>query len=299
MTDRKRVLVTGANGHLGRRLVTHLAPTYRVRAIVRSERARRQLEQAAGPKDAEINVLDYGDRDGLAAAARECAYAVHLVGIIKESATSRYEEAHEATARALADAADAAQMERVINLSILGSDAASTNPCLASKARAEQILLEARTPAVVLRVPMVLGENDYASMALKRRARNRVNVLLRGASREQPIYAGDVVDAIAASLTCPGLDNVIVELAGPLSLTRRALIRRAGELTGHRPRSLSIPLGIGIAAAFLLELISSNPPVTRAMLRVLDHDDEIDSTEAVSRLGIELTPLDEMLIRCA
>ena len=298
MTTRERVLVTGANGHLGRGLVSHLAANYRVRAIVRSEHARRQLTEVVDTTDIETRVLDYRDSQAVSDAAREASYAVHLVGIIKESSRSRYEEAHEATTRALSAAADANHIQRIVYLSILGSDVSSTNPCLASKARAERILLDARTPALILRVPMVLGENDFAAMALKRRARASVNVLLRGRSREQPIYAGDVIAAIGVGLERPGLDDVILNLAGAESLPRHRLIRRAGQFTGNAPHAFSVPLGIGLAAALVLERVSGNPPITRAMLGVLDHDDDIDPTDAVKRLGIELTSLDETLRRC-
>jgi hypothetical protein len=47
-----------------------------------------------------------------------------------------------------------------------------------------------------------------------------------------------------------------------------------------------------------LEALLANPPVTPAMLEVLDHDDRVDPGAACRRLGIELTPLDEMLRRC-
>ena len=52
------------------------------------------------------------------------------------------------------------------------------------------------------------------------------------------------------------------------------------------------------AAAAVLGAVSKNPPVTSAMLGVLDHDDAVDPSEAARRLGIQLTPLDETLRRC-
>ena len=96
--------------------------------------------------------------------------AVHLVGIIKESANSRFVDAHEATTRTLEAAAARAGVSRIVYMSILGSHPEAANACLASKGRAEQILLEGRISTVVLRVPMVLGEGDYASAALARKA---------------------------------------------------------------------------------------------------------------------------------
>ena len=53
-----------------------------------------------------------------------------------------------------------------------------------------------------------------------------------------------------------------------------------------------------LAAAFLLETILPDPPLTRAMVGVLDHDDDVGTEETCERLGIRLTPLDRTLQRC-
>lgn len=297
------VLVTGANGHLGRRLLRRLEGERELHAVVRSERARGQIQALGLDPAPAISVLDYADAEALAAAARGCSHAVHLVGILKESSNSRYVAAHEDSARALARAADAAGMSRVVLLSILGSHPDAANPCLASKGRGERILLAAKTPALVLRVPMVLGEGDPASRALAAQARAPFVALLRGgASLEQPIYAGDVVEAIVAGVTRPGLDDLSLDLAGPEAVSRRALLERAVRQVhgpdGGMPKVLSVPLGLNLGVAFLLEKLMADPPVTRAMLGVLNHDDDVSVAEACEKLGVALTPLDETLRRC-
>ena len=296
MTEAGRVLVTGANGHLGRRLLLRLAGKRPTRAVVRSGHAARVL---AEDLDVETRVLDYADAAALADAAQGCSHAVHLVGILKEGASSSYQRAHEDATRALAAAAEAAGLRRIVYLSILGSAPGSSNACLASKGRAEQILLAAKTPALVLRVPMVLGEGDFASRSLRNQAVAPVLLMTRGgASREQPIYAGDAVEAIVAGLTRQGLDDMALDLAGPESLSRRELVRRAATLHGRRPLALPVPLMLVKGVAGLMELTSKNPPMTRAMLGVLEHDDEVDPGDSCQRLGLRLTSLDETLRRC-
>lgn len=301
-TARGCVLVTGANGNLGRALVARLArggvAKGAVRAVVRSERAAatvRALREAP-----EVVVLDYSDATALAAAAAGCTAVVHLVGILKEAPGTSYVDAHERTARALAAAAPRAGCHRVVYLSILGARADSPNACLVSKARAEAILLAPPLHTTVLRVPMVLGGDDYATAALRARARARVVPLVRGgASYEQPIDAADVVEAIAAALARPALAGRVLELAGPESLPRHALLRRAAALAGAQgPAVLPIPLFAVRAFAALAERLSANPPLTSAMLGVLEHDDRVDPAPACAALGIRLTPLDETLRRC-
>jgi uncharacterized protein YbjT (DUF2867 family) len=291
-----RVLVTGANGHLGRALVRRLARITSVRAVVRSDRAAETLGPIAG--DVDVVVLDYADVDALARAARGCDAAVHLVGILKEGAGARYVDAHEGTSRSLAEAARRVGLARIVTVGILGADPHSPNPCLASRARAEAILLAPPLATTVLRVPMVLGGDDPAVRALRARARARIVVLPRGgASLEQPIDAADVVEAIVAALARPALAGRVLELAGPESLPRRDLVRRAAALVGGRPRVVPVPLAPLRAAAALAARWMDRPPITPAMLDVLEHDDRADPDPACRALGIQLTPLDDTLRR--
>ena len=286
----ERILITGANGHLGRRLIARLRGDREVVAVVRSDRAAAMLE-ASG---AVVRLVDYRDADALAEAADGCDAAVHLAGIIRETADNRYVDAHQGTARALGGL-DGIRL--VVYLSVVGAARDSPNACFASKAAAESLLLAAPTTTRVLRVPMVLGEGDYASLALLRHARGRLSLTFRAGSFEQPVYAGDVVDAILALLQAPDAPD-LTELAGPERVTRRELIQRAGAVLGRRPVLLSLPVALGRALATALERLSANPPVTRAMLDVLDHDDDVDVTVACKRLGLALTTLDETLRRC-
>ncbi|MCZ6828629.1 MAG: NAD(P)H-binding protein [Gammaproteobacteria bacterium] len=305
MNDRaKPVLITGANGHLGKKLIEALAATP-VRAVVRSSIATKDLEAWISLHRLEqVQVLqcDFLDPAAMIAAASGCAYAVHLVGIIKEVGSNTFARAHIQTTQVLLEALADSDIEKVCYLSILGAAADSANPCLASRGQAEQQFLAASLPTLVLRIPMVLGEGDYASRALLRKARVALGFGFRDSSLEQPIYAGDVIRAIIADIdrTAAGdqVCNQLLELAGPESLSRTALVQRASKTLGTRPKTVSLPLGLGLALAWLLEKTSQSPPVSRAMLGVLDHDDNIDPQPACRELSIELTPLDDTLTRC-
>ena len=94
------------------------------------------------------------------AAVTDIEAVVHLVGIIKEMPGTRYVEAHEQTCHALALASSRAGVQRIVYLSILGSAPDADNECLASKGRAETLLLDDRVATTVIRVPMVLGGDD-------------------------------------------------------------------------------------------------------------------------------------------
>ncbi|MEN8183148.1 MAG: NAD(P)H-binding protein [Myxococcota bacterium] len=297
-----RLLVTGANGHLGRRLIERVLREDRapgVEAVVRSDRAAAVLEPLRALGELRIHIVDPGDADALTSVGRGCTHAIHLIGILKQGPGTRYADAHEGTCSALARAAEKNAFRRIVYLSILGASVDSKNACLASKARAEQILLEAPVPTVVLRVPMVLGGEEPGARAIRAQARAGLVPLVRGGrSREQPIDADDVTQAILRGLSLPGLGPEILALAGPESLPRRELLERAAALTGGRPRVVALPLWLAWLFAGASELVLASPPLTRAMLGVLEQDDDVDPGQACARLELELTPLDETLRRC-
>ncbi len=303
MRQRDRILVTGANGQLGlhlmRRLAETDAPAAAVRAAVRSERAAQSVARLPERFRPETVIVDYAEPAQLARAADGCGVVVHLVGVIKESSTTRFADAHEASCSAIATAAEKAGVCRIVYLSVLGADPDASNACLASKGAAERILLAGAVPATVVRLPMVLGRGNAAARALRGQARARVLPLPRGgATRQQPIAADDVVEAIAAAASRDGDENRVLDLAGPESLSHRELVARAAALYGRRPIVVPLPLALVWAFAAFAERASADPPLSRAMLGVLEHDDCIDPAPACRELGIELTPLDRVLARC-
>lgn len=295
------VLVTGANGNLGRALFRQLAGPGRFRAGVRSSRAAAQID-ALELRDLrpEIARVDYADAQSMFEAAAGCDSVVHLVGIIKEVANTSYADAHERSCSALAQAADRAGVKRIVYLSIVGSAPESANACLASRSRAEQILQSGTVPTTVLRVPMVLGRGDFATAALRAQASSSRALLIGGGKTlQQPIDARDVVRAIEAALRDPSADRVALDLAGPECLSHRELVARAAAALGHAAPSVApIPLFAARTFAALATRLLANPPLTPAMLGVLQRNDRVDAAETAQLLGIALTPLDETLAHC-
>lgn len=295
----RSIVVTGANGQLGRALLTRLASEHHpsVRALVRSERARNAIEALALDPASEIRIVDY-TRPGEMEAALEGADAVvHLVGIIKEMPGTRYVEAHEQTCHALALAASRVGVSRIVYLSILHAAPNSDNACLASKGRAEMLLLDDRVATTVIRVPMVIGGDNPASASLRRQAQSRrLRLIAGGRTLQQPIDSWDVVNAIlAACVASPGHD-LALDAGGPECLSHRNLVLRAARLWENEPKISSLPIGLARAGVDLLERLLRSPPVTRPMFDILQRDDRVNPEAFCKTLDLELTPLDRTLV---
>ncbi len=146
---------------------------------------------------------------------------------------------------------------------------------------------------------MVLGRGDDAARALGKMSRGALVPLMGGgATYQQPIDARDVIGAIFAALQSGPAQNRVLCLGGPESLPQRDLLRRAAAVTGGKARFVNVPFFLVRGVAALLESVSAHPPLTRAWLGVLQHDDRVDAAEACKQLGIELTPLDDTLRHC-
>jgi len=286
-----KIAIAGANGNLGRRLIAALGHDHQLLGLVRSPSAAEHLISLP----CQVAMVAYQDVEQLSNLIQGFDVLINLTGIIKATRTNPYVKAHEETAKALVLACQQAEVPRIIALGICGTEAEHPNACFRSRAACEALQLEGLSDSVILRVPMVLGEGDYASRALVKRANSRLAWTLRARSMEQPIYAGDVIEAIRQ--LCFTKITGIVMLGGPESITRRALITRcAGFVDNHSVTVVSLPLALGLFVSFLLERFMSSPPVTPAMLGVLDHDDNFD-VHLPETLDLTLTPLDTILER--
>lgn len=293
-----RIVITGANGKLGLALLTTLAAHAHahVRALVRSERARKTIEDAGLRPLPEVEIVDYTSPRQLEEGLRGAKYVIHLVGIIKQTSDSDYVEAHEQTCHALALAASRAGIDRIVYLSIVGAAPDSDNTCLASKGRGERLLLDDRVPATILRVPMVIGGNDPASDALRRQARApSIRLINAGRTLQQPIDARDVVTAILSACTAEPGRALSIDAAGPECLSHRELVLRAARLWQNQPKIRSMPLAFARLGVRFLDRFLSNPPITPAMFEILQHDDRVDQNRFSEILDLTLTPLDTTL----
>jgi NADH dehydrogenase len=226
---------------------------------------------------------DLTDEAGVARAVEGAQVVVNTVGILHGD----FEAVQAEGPTRMGRLAKQAGVERLVHISAIGADTASESRYASSKARGEAGLLAAFPEAAILRPSIVFGPGDgfFGRFAGLARLLPFMPVI-SGSTRFQPVYVGDVADAVLAALARPEAAGQVYELGGPRVWTFRELLAFIVQQTGRRRPLLDIPMGLARVQARLGELLP-NPPLTRDQLILLGCDNVAASgLPGLAELGI-------------
>lgn len=288
------ICILGGTGFVGSHLVARLAADgHRLRVPSRNPARRRALQVV--PR-ARLFHGDVHDEAALAAMLQGCDAAINLVGVLN-AGRGGFRRAHVELPRKLAQAARSAGVPRVLQFSALGADAANgPSRYLRSKGEGEAALRVHAGDALattIFRPSVIFGPGDsflnrfaglMAWMPL-------VFPLARADARFQPVYVGDVVEAVARTLGDRAAAGRRYTLCGPETFTLRALVALVARLTGRRRRIVALPDWLGRLQATAAEWLPGTP-FSRDNFRSLLVDNVCDGGGDLPALDIEPQPLD-------
>lgn len=262
------VLVTGATGYIGGRLVPRLvAAGYRVRCLVRSARKVESRPWAADPA-VEILECDLEDGGRLSNVMQGCAAAYYLVHSMM-AAGSDYRRRDQQLAAVFARAATSAGVGRIVYLGGLGEIGDGLSEHLASRREVEAALASASVPVTVLRAAMIIGSGS-ASFEILRYLVERLPIMVtpRWVNTEsQPIAVRDVLHYLVACLRIPGTSGRTFDIGGPDVMTYRQLMDHMSDALGLRRRAvLPVPVLTPRLSSLWIHLVT---PVSHRIARPL------------------------------
>jgi NADH dehydrogenase len=296
-------VVFGGGGFLGRYVVRSLAQRgWRVRVACRRPNLAGHLQPLG--RVGQIHAMQANLRypDSVKAAVRGADAVINLVGILAEAGRQRFDAVHAFGARIVAREAKAAGVASLVHVSAIGADANSTSIYARTKAEGEAAVREHFPDAVIMRPSIVFGPEDefFNRFAAIARIAPALPLIGGGETKFQPVYAGDVGEAIVRAIE-QGKRGVTYELGGPEVRTFRQLLEFILRETDRRrilaplpfPAARAFAFGSEIASKLSFGLMPAMMLLTRDQVELLKHDNVVsDEARAQGRTleGLGVTP---------
>ncbi|WP_424360155.1 complex I NDUFA9 subunit family protein [Methylocystis parvus] len=296
------VTVFGGSGFVGRYVVRALARDgWRVRIACRRPDLAFHLQPQGRVGQVMAVQANVRHPESVAAALHGASAVVNLVGILSESGAQKFSKVQAEGAKVIAEAAKAAGIDNLVHISAIGADAGSASEYARSKAAGESAVLAAIPSAVILRPSVIFGIEDDFFNRFATMARYFPVIPIVGAETKfQPVYVGDVADAVAKAIAGEAKAGATYELGGPEVKNFAALIDYVLKVTerDRRVAKLSFATGklvasiTGLFTKLSLGLFPTLLRMTGDQVELLKHDNvvseaAIKESRTLQGLGVQ------------
>ncbi|MEZ5843322.1 MAG: complex I NDUFA9 subunit family protein [Hyphomicrobiaceae bacterium] len=273
--------IFGGSGFVGRHTTRALARRgWRVRAAVRRPDLAGHLQPMGNVGQIHAVQANLRYPASLGPALEGADVAVIAVGQLTPSGAQSYSALQVDGPRAVARAARERGVARLVHISAIGADAAGAASYARTKAEGEAAVLAEFPEAVILRPSIVFGPEDrffnrFAEMA----AMGPALPLIAGETRFQPVFVGDLAEAIANAVEGKARPGTIYEIGGPEIMSMREILERTVAWSGRRTGLAPIAIPVAKLLALLTwPLPASLRPLTVDQVRMLQHDNLVSDS---------------------
>ncbi len=297
----KTAVVFGGTGFLGRQIVRELASAgAQVRVVSRAAEMGYFLKPCGEIGQIVPISCDYDEYDSIARAVEGADYVVNCIGILFERGKKRtFQRIHVDIAENIALACAVAKVKRFVHISALGTEASKSHYAK-SKREGERVVHDAFPEVVILRPSVMFGADDnffnkFASLCMVMPA---LPLIGGGKTKFQPVYVGDVADAVMAVLSgSNACEGQVYELGGAEIVSFREIYDRMFEQTQRPKMLIYLPFAIAKIDAAFLSLLP-NPLLTIDQVESLKTDSVVCAkARGLKDLGISPTGMDVILPR--
>jgi NADH dehydrogenase len=288
------VTIYGGSGFLGRHVVRAIARTgARMRVAVRRPELAGHLQPLGGVGQIVPVQANVRFPDSLLAAAEDADAVINLVGILYSAGRQTFKSVQDEGARNVAEAAKAAGTRSFVHVSAIGADADSPSIYARTKASGEAAVKEVFPEAVIVRPSVVFGPEDdfFNRFAALARIAPVLPLIGGGHTKFQPVFVGDVSQAIVTTLGGGASASAPYELGGPEILTMRQVMERVLDYSMRSRPLVPVPFWLAKLKGAFLQLLPK-PPLTLDQVRLLERDNVVSAAaikagRTLEGLGIE------------
>lgn len=261
------VLITGATGFLGRRII---------RALLQRDEECRCLIHTPGnetvlDEDIDVHYGSVEDPYALAAAFYDVDTVIHLVSVIRENGNATFHKINVQGVKNVLAAATKHGVKRFIHVSAIGAEGNPNLPYLYSKWLGEQAVIESGIPYTILRPSLIFGDGGELidTLASLVRVFPLVPILGRGDSQFRPISVDDVARCVTSVINSDEFINTITDVTGPDVFSYNQIIDSIILAMGISRLKLPMPIALSKLLVKLLEILLPHPPITMDQLNML------------------------------
>ena len=257
-----RVTVFGGSGFLGRQIVRRLADHgVDVRVAVRHPERAALLVKASTAGQITAVYADVWEEASVGAAVDGSEAVINMVGHYVERGKATFETTRGQGALHVARASARAGVQRLVHISGLGTDPKSDSPYARARGIGERLVTEAFPAATILRPGVIFGPEGGFLNRLAALARVLPVMPLFGAgeTKLQPVFVGDVVEAVAEALATPATRGRLYELGGPRVYTYKELMQLVLARIERKRLLMPVPYFAWKALVALMAPLPSRP----------------------------------------
>ncbi len=242
--NRQLITIIGGSGFVGRHLVQKLASQgYRIRIGVRRPDLAGHLQPMGSVGQIMPVQANVRFPASLDSACQNADVVINLTGVLTGKGTQSFEAVHEFGAEAIAKAAARAGAKKFIHMSAIGADENADSTYGSSKAAGEKLVKSAFPSATIIRPSIIFGQEDgffnkFAEMA---RFSMVLPLIGGGETKFQPVFVGDVADAISTIVNNEKFAGTTFELGGPQVFSFKELLQFILETVERKRLLLPIP----------------------------------------------------------
>lgn len=279
-----RVLVTGATGFLGRRVVPALLERgMDVCCLVHTP----GRDEVFGDARVDVCYGDVTDVAALKAAMYHMDAVVHLAAIIRPTRKASFASVNVRGTQNIASVARERGVRQLVYVSVIGANSETRRPFLRSRLLAEQEVRKSGLPYTIVRFPPLFGEGDELVNAVCMLSLVFPVIPLPGSGKQniQPMSVEDAAKCVALTIGNQEMLERIVEIAGPDAFSVRDVVNLVCATKGLRRVLLPVPMAVSWRILAGFQALGLRIPVTSHHLELLAVDHKVEPGALETFLG--------------